>query len=60
MSLVIIIVIVSIILFSILFRCALMNTRKKKIMFKNYSDIYYYSQEDPLINKKKMKIKTKF
>jgi hypothetical protein len=60
MSLVIVIVIVSIILFSILFRCAFMNTRKKKIMFKNYSDIYYYSQEDPLINKKKMKIKTKF
>jgi len=32
---------------------------KKKIMFKNYSDIYYYSEEDSSIDKK-MKIKTKF
>lgn len=32
--------------------------RKKKIMFKNYSDIYYYSEDSSI--DKKMKIKTKF
>ena len=35
------------------------KTRYKKVIFKKYSDIYYYSEEDSSLDKK-MKIKTKF
>jgi len=50
-----------IIIFYLLFINGLMinKTKYKKVIFKNYSDMYYYSEEDSSLDKK-MKIKTKF
>lgn len=58
--LIVIIIVISIILFYGLFTCLRnASTKYKKIAFKKYSEIYYYSDEDSSLDKK-MKIKTKF